>query len=176
MKDNGPGSYQGARVITWLGVPFIILAFLVVVTLQRGDARKNLSRVFLESAPMNLLGYVSYPMCTSLFQVFYDNSLMVNYNLLQIFCRRSLLTTTARNGHRTCVSTDSPIVPFGDASWLPFFSSLSAGWSRNTFRTSLLFGYMSDSFLCIIGTLFSNADLCSLEKRRMPISGLITFV
>lgn len=64
MNTDGGGSKLFARVLTWLIVPFIILAFIVVVSLQRGDERKNLSRYFLESWPMNLLGYVSYPICT----------------------------------------------------------------------------------------------------------------
>lgn len=65
MSTDGPGTYDQARIITWLGVPYIIMAFLVVVSLQRGEARMNLSRLFLESPPMNLLGYISYPMCKS---------------------------------------------------------------------------------------------------------------
>ena len=64
MSTDGYGSYNNARLVTWVGVPYIILTFIVVVSLQRGNDRNNLSRLFLESPPMNLLGYVSFPMCT----------------------------------------------------------------------------------------------------------------
>jgi ATP/ADP translocase len=63
MNNDAEGNYKAARVFTWLIAPFIVMAFLVVVTLQRGDAKKNLSRYFLESYFMNFLGYVSYPIC-----------------------------------------------------------------------------------------------------------------
>jgi hypothetical protein len=69
MSTDGPYGAQAARVSTWWGVPCIIIAFIVVSTLQRGSARHNLSRIFLESPFLNLLGYISYPMCKYLYFV-----------------------------------------------------------------------------------------------------------
>jgi hypothetical protein len=63
MSTDGPGSYTEARLITWVAVPCIVIAYIVIVSLQRDLARLNLSRFFLESPPMNLLGYISFPMC-----------------------------------------------------------------------------------------------------------------
>ena len=43
-------------------LPTVFLAFFVVNMLQIGSARYNLSRFFLESAPISTMGYASYAM------------------------------------------------------------------------------------------------------------------
>jgi peptidoglycan/LPS O-acetylase OafA/YrhL len=43
--------------------PTLLLVFLAVVLLQKGADRMHFSRYFLESAPLNFLGYISYPLC-----------------------------------------------------------------------------------------------------------------
>lgn len=53
----------GRKILRWWGIPYLAAAFMIISTLQRGDARKNISRILLESSPMNFLGYVSYPTC-----------------------------------------------------------------------------------------------------------------
>lgn len=65
MSTDGPYGHRVANLSTWWGVPGIVVAFIVVCSLQRGDSRKNLSRLFLQSPPMNLLGYISYPTCNA---------------------------------------------------------------------------------------------------------------
>jgi hypothetical protein len=63
MSSDGGGSHQIARLRTWILVPYIWISYIIVVSLQRGNDRINFTRYFLESAPMNLLGYISYPIC-----------------------------------------------------------------------------------------------------------------
>ena len=63
MSTDGPYGHRVAGLNTFWGVPCIVVAFMVISTLQRGVARKNLSRMILESPPLNLLGYISYPTC-----------------------------------------------------------------------------------------------------------------
>lgn len=73
----------------WLVAPFILLAFIVVVSLQRGEERKNLSRAFLESMPVNILGFVSYPICKLLLFI-YSNYSVVIHAYRQILFKMSL--------------------------------------------------------------------------------------
>lgn len=42
-------------------VPAIVLVFIMISVQQRGMARYNATRLFLESDAMNFLGYISYP-------------------------------------------------------------------------------------------------------------------
>jgi hypothetical protein len=48
--------------LCWVGMQTTALGFVVVSVLQRGDDRINLSRLLLESWPMNFIGYISYPL------------------------------------------------------------------------------------------------------------------
>ena len=47
-------------VLAWTVIPVLMMVFIMMVVLQSGDERNNLSRKFLESPPIRLLGYVSY--------------------------------------------------------------------------------------------------------------------
>lgn len=49
--------------IQWLVIPFLFLFYIIIASMQRGSDRNNFSRYFLESKPMNILGYISYPLC-----------------------------------------------------------------------------------------------------------------
>ena len=51
------------QILYMIGVPSIILMYLLVVFTQRGADRENFSRYFLESVPMNIMGYTSYAIC-----------------------------------------------------------------------------------------------------------------
>ena len=66
MTTDGPYGHRIGNLSTFWGVPSIVVAFMVVSSLQRGNSRNNLSRLFLESPPMNLLGYISYPTCNEI--------------------------------------------------------------------------------------------------------------
>ena len=80
MSTDGPYGHRVAGLNTFWGVPCIVVAFMVISTLQRGVARRNLSRMFLESPPMNLLGYISYPTCK-----YFDCADIYRLTELQIF-------------------------------------------------------------------------------------------
>jgi hypothetical protein len=43
-------------------IPTVFLAFFIVNMLQKGSARYNMSRFFLECAPISTMGYASYAM------------------------------------------------------------------------------------------------------------------
>jgi len=53
---------DGALILMYLGIPVVYMAFGVVSLLQEGNDRINGSRLFIESWPLTLLGYVSYPL------------------------------------------------------------------------------------------------------------------
>ena len=47
-------------VLAWTVIPLLMMVFIMMVVLQSGDERNNLSRKFLESPLIRVLGYVSY--------------------------------------------------------------------------------------------------------------------
>ena len=49
-------------ILYWIGVPYIVLLYLVSAMLQVSDFRHNCSRLILESNVLNLLGHISFPL------------------------------------------------------------------------------------------------------------------
>ena len=58
-------SHQRARVITWIVMPLLSILYLVVVSLQRGSAKLNITRFLFELSFLNFIGKLSYPICES---------------------------------------------------------------------------------------------------------------
>lgn len=49
--------------LRWAGIQWLLITFTVVSMVQIGPQRRNISRLVLETPFLNVLGYVSYPMC-----------------------------------------------------------------------------------------------------------------
>jgi hypothetical protein len=63
MSTIGALDREGVKFITWfITIPTAFLILIIVSMLQKGSARYNLSRFFLESHPLTTLGYTSYAM------------------------------------------------------------------------------------------------------------------
>ena len=63
MSTLGNLDREDVKFITWfITIPTAFLILIIVSMLQKGSARYNLSRFFLESAPLTTLGYTSYAM------------------------------------------------------------------------------------------------------------------
>lgn len=128
MTTDGPNGRRIANMSTWWGVPCIVIAFMVVSTLQRGNARNNLSRLFLESQPMNLLGYISYPTCRCLFYL--RCALIFPQIYSSVFWLIIMRLCTPMNGEHAVLIR----LLFGWSSSLSLSSSLSVGWFRAFFK------------------------------------------
>ena len=63
MSTLGKLNNENIKFVLWyVIVPSAYLLFLFVSMLQKGSARYNFSRLFLESSPVRTLGYTSYAM------------------------------------------------------------------------------------------------------------------